>query len=82
MKVECASCKGTGLYSGFAEPKGVAVICNSCNGKGHGKGFKEFKGRKRKRSIHTVWLDNGLWFSRIAPPASISAHDFYKNYSE
>ena len=31
---ECDSCKGTGLYQGFAESKGVAVVCRSCRGKG------------------------------------------------
>jgi hypothetical protein len=31
---ECESCKGTGLYNGFAEKDGARVICTSCDGKG------------------------------------------------
>jgi hypothetical protein len=34
VKVECDSCNGTGVYSGFAEPVGVAVVCLGCNGTG------------------------------------------------
>lgn len=34
IQCQCPSCKGTGLYSGFAEPAGTAVICQECDGKG------------------------------------------------
>lgn len=33
-KAECQDCRATGLYSGFAEPKGTAVICHKCDGTG------------------------------------------------
>jgi hypothetical protein len=53
--IECPSCWGTGLYSGFAEPKGVAVVCHDCEGTG-GQNFvyKEFTGRRKRRDIERV----------------------------
>ena len=35
VKVKCTACKATGIYHGFMEPKGVAVICYTCSGKGY-----------------------------------------------
>jgi hypothetical protein len=32
--VQCAECKGTGLYQGMAEHDGAAVVCYSCCGQG------------------------------------------------
>lgn len=34
VKAVCGPCRGTGLYRGFAEPKGVAVVCLECEGSG------------------------------------------------
>lgn len=34
VKEECTDCHGTGLYSGFCEAKGEAVICTGCDGQG------------------------------------------------
>lgn len=34
IKVECSSCRATGLYCGFAEPPGVTVVCLNCGGSG------------------------------------------------
>jgi len=34
VKAVCTSCKGTGLYAGFAEKDGAAVVCSSCKGTG------------------------------------------------
>lgn len=79
-KIECDACDGTGLYSGFAEPKGIAVVCNKCDGKGHGSGRRSFQGRKRKKGIHTVWIDYGLWMMRTGKAneqPSITADEFY-----
>lgn len=61
VKMECSSCDGTGLYRGFAESKGVAVICNTCKGTGcevvEIKG-KEFKERKSRKDVQRVYLVN------------------------
>lgn len=78
MRIECSACNGTGLYSGFAEPEGVAVICSRCSGKGYGHGTVQFTGRKRLKGIHTVWLDSGLWLRRgTKKPSSIKVEEFY-----
>jgi len=79
---ECPDCGGTGLYSGFAEPEGTAVICHSCKGTGCKKiSYVLFTGRKRKDGIKKVLLDGGLWMMRSKdnPPKSISAEEFYDN---
>ena len=62
MKVihECTSCNGTGLYCGFAEAKGTAVICLGCNGQGWNESqFNEFTGRKKKAGVKTISRSSG-----------------------
>lgn len=55
VKVECSACGGTGLYSGFAESKGTAVVCVQCGGDGCEEiTFTPFTHRKDKRGIHTI----------------------------
>ena len=78
-KIECPSCSGTGLYSGFAEPQGVAVPCSQCKGKGHAMGGnKVFTKKKKAQGIHTVWLNAGLWFMRGQNTGNkITAEEFY-----
>ena len=59
IQIECQSCKGTGLYSGFAENKGVAVVCNKCDGTGsyfYTCSYNDFTGRKPKKGIKRVYL--------------------------
>jgi len=54
---ECRDCKGTGLYQGFAEKQGFAVVCNQCKGTGkyHFKyEYEEFTGRKECKDIKRV----------------------------
>lgn len=34
VHIECSACRGTGLYIGFAEGDGTAVVCTRCNGTG------------------------------------------------
>ena len=59
---ECEDCKGTGLYVGFGEQDGAAVVCKSCEGKGwfHEKiTYKETdKKRKGRRDIKRVLQTN------------------------
>lgn len=55
VKAECDDCSGTGIYSGFAEGKGFAVVCNRCRGTGcRTILYKDFTKRKMKNNIHTV----------------------------
>lgn len=59
VKHECNSCGGTGLYVGFAERDGAAVVCSSCNGKGWEEFFyTEFTERKLKEGVTRVFQTN------------------------
>jgi len=58
---QCDSCAGTGLYKGFAEGAGAAVVCCDC--KGTGKQcikitYNNFTGRKIKKGVERVYLTN------------------------
>lgn len=58
MIIECPACKGTGVYSGMAESKDIAVICYNCKGTGKYKytySYNEFTGRKLKKGIKRVY---------------------------
>jgi hypothetical protein len=60
IKIECRSCRATGLYSGFAEPKGTAVVCLACRGSGaETLDYTPFTKRKAKSGIKTVSLSRG-----------------------
>lgn len=55
---ECHSCGGTGLYSGFAERDGCAVVCVTCKGTGCEKisiNYTPFEKRKERRDIKRVF---------------------------
>lgn len=54
---KCYTCKGTGLYVGFAERDGFSVVCNACKGKGQRDiviEWDDFTGRVIKGEIVTV----------------------------
>ena len=60
IKCECDSCRGTGLYQGFAEGKGEAVICLACGGQGWTTfTYTEFEGRKKKRGVTSIRHSRG-----------------------
>lgn len=60
IKQECPSCHGTGLYSGFCEGPGKAVVCHGCNGRGWNHyTYTEFTGRKHKRGIRIIQESRG-----------------------
>lgn len=59
IKHECSVCHGTGLYSGYAERNGAAVVCQRCDGKGWEESvFAPFTGRKPKAGVTRVFLTN------------------------
>lgn len=79
VKIECASCAGTGIYHGFAEPKGVGVVCLNC----HGSGCVEFKyapftKRQHREGITTVRTSRGsLLVTGVGPTGdSVTYHEF------
>jgi len=46
---QCPSCKGTGLFIGYAERNGAAVVCHTCKGTGKYHfvhEYEEFESRK------------------------------------
>lgn len=85
IKEECPSCSGTGLYSGFAEAKGEAVICLSCNGKGWSNyKYKEFTGRKMKQGIKKITCSRGAFIATGvgAVGKSMTYEEFKQNCKE
>lgn len=58
--VECRACGGTGLYCGFAEPKGTAVVCVECGGDGCQEiNYTPFTRRKGRRGVNTISRSRG-----------------------
>lgn len=62
---QCGSCNGTGLYVGFAEKSGFAVVCRSCKGTGKGTGkrhetitYDDFDKRKERKGVKRVLQTN------------------------
>lgn len=79
IDVECGSCGGTGVYRGFAEPKGVGVVCLTCKGSGKVTlTYKPFTGRKRCDNIQTIRLSAGSFIGTGVGPTggSVSYQDF------
>lgn len=81
IKAECTACSATGLYKGFCEPEGVAVVCHGCNGKGFViQNIKEFNYRKHKREIHTVCKSRGSFIGTGVGPIGRSIT--YKEFQD
>lgn len=60
MDCECSDCGATGLYAGFAERPGAAVVCKPCKGTGSVK-LKmpaKFTGRRGRNGIRMVFPCN------------------------
>lgn len=58
---QCAACQGTGLYVGFAEQAGYAVVCSSCKGTGKVHRvieYDDYEGRQPREGVHTVLACN------------------------
>jgi hypothetical protein len=54
IEIECSSCGGTGLYIGFAESEGAAVVCKMCDGTGKTlMSYKPFV--KRNPPSNKIW---------------------------
>lgn len=81
IEVECSDCGGTGIYCGFAEPKGVGVICLGCNGTGKSKlTYTPFTGRKTRKGVKTVRRSRGNFIATGVGPTgkSITYDEFLK----
>lgn len=67
LKIYCRRCGGTGLYSGFAEPEGVAVICLGCDGSGAEERGSKSSSRASRRGASSPFAAP---LDRSSPPAS------------
>jgi hypothetical protein len=64
IKVMCPSCGGTGVYCGFAEPKGVGVVCVKCDGTGCADlSYEPFTKRQHKMTESTKGDAGAGWES-------------------
>lgn len=73
VKAECSSCGGTGVYCGFAEPKGTGVVCLNCDGTGCSTiKYKPFTGLKRRTGVEKVMLSRGTFIMTGVGPAGSS----------
>ena len=79
IEAQCGSCSGTGVYCGFAEPRGVGVVCIECSGSGKSKiVYTPFEGRKRRSGVNTVRRSAGSFLATGVGPTgnSISYEEF------
>jgi hypothetical protein len=79
VQAECRSCDGTGVYCGFAEPKGTGVVCLECRGSGCKTiSYTPFAGRKRRQGVKTVSVSRGAFIATGVGAAgeSISYEEF------
>jgi hypothetical protein len=77
VKAECNSCDGTGIYCGFAEPKGVGVICLTCDGTGcQTITYKPFEKLKKRRDIQKVARSRGSFIATgVGPTRELITYD-------
>ena len=81
VKTECGSCGGTGLYCGFAEPKGTAVVCLNCSGTGCATlCYTPFERRKGRGDIATVARSRGSFIGTGVGPvgATVTYAEFQR----
>lgn len=80
---ECDKCRGTGVYSGFAEPEGVGVICLFCKGSGAQIVYlRRFKGRKRREDIRLVKESRGTSLAVAVGPDNLKPSITYDEFWE
>ena len=81
VKAECSSCGGTGLYVGFAEPRGTAVVCGTCKGTGCEEiRYTPFSSRKPKSGVHEVRQSHGTFVATgVGPTGGRVTYDQFRN---
>ena len=80
VKAECGSCEASGLYCGFVESEGTAVVCLSCDGSGCKTiSYRPFIKRKGRLGIKTVSLSRG---SFILSCGSVGDSITYKEFTK
>ncbi len=79
VEAQCSACGGTGVYCGFAEPKGVGVVCSGCDGSGKQViTYIPFTSRKRRTGVKTVQVSRGTFIGTGVGPvgSSVSYKEF------
>lgn len=77
ITIECPDCRGTGLYKGFMEGQGEAVICVRCSGSGAQElKYNEFTGRKDKAGVTKVRAGSGTILDDSRKSTWISYEEF------
>ncbi len=80
---ECSACNATGLYQGFAEPKGVAVVCLKCSGTGcETINYKPFSKRRGCRGVNVVKLSAGTFIATGCGPAEGGGEVTYQQFQK
>lgn len=80
VKVECGACGATGIYCGFAEPKGEGVVCRVCKGTGCREiSYTPFNDRRRRDGVKKVSRSKGSSVGTGIGPTgtSISYEEFW-----
>jgi hypothetical protein len=80
VKAECGSCSATGVYCGFAEPKGTGVVCLNCDGSGWVDiEYTPFSVLKRRKGVDTVKRSRGSFIVTGVGPVgdSVSYEEFF-----
>lgn len=81
IDITCEACHGTGLYSGFAEPEGTAVVCLGCKGQGHHSfTYTPFTKRKGKKGIRMVFNSAGGFIATGIGPKGLGVT--YKEFQK
>jgi len=64
IPIKCPECGGTGLYRGFGEKNGAAVVCSGCKGTGKGMQhheYEDFDGKVPVKDVKRVYRINVGW---------------------
>ena len=73
VETQCSACAGTGVYCGFAEPKGTGVVCLKCNGSGMKiVTYIPFTGRQSRSDVQIVRLSCGNFIGTGVGPVGTS----------
>jgi len=76
IETQCKSCGGSGVYRGYQEAKGLAVVCHTCKGTGcEVLKYTPFKGRKRRNDVDIVRISGGA-FGSGPQGTTVSYEDF------
>ena len=77
---QCSACKGTGLYVGFAEKDGAAVVCHTCKGTGRltpTVTWQDFRGKLIRDNVGLVLQTNpGIGVANASDGSCLVVKDF------